>query len=154
MPRLPLLFVLLVVVASPLLLSIHAVRAAAAEDKGSAEVTQWVDQHTDAYVKSDDKRFDELLADDFMLVASNGQMIDKPAILAAMKEGKLKIESMPAEDVKIRIYGATAVVTGQAKLKGTLEGNDISETHRFTNILIKHDDHWQCVNSQFTRIAE
>ncbi|MDB5301166.1 MAG: hypothetical protein JWO87_2829 [Phycisphaerales bacterium] len=153
MRRLPLLL-LLVVVASPSLLTIRTARAAAADDKASAEATKWMDQETDAYTKADEKRLGDLLADDFVLVASIGQTFDKPTILAAVKDGKLKIEAMPTEDVKVRIYGTTAVVTGQAKLKGTFEGSDISETHRFTNVLVKHDGHWQCVNSQLTRIAE
>ncbi|HWE92438.1 MAG TPA: nuclear transport factor 2 family protein [Tepidisphaeraceae bacterium] len=144
---------LAVLVASSLFLP-RGARAAESDDKTSAEVTKWLAKEANAYINSDDKALGEMLADDFVLVASVGQTFDKPTILAAVKEGKLKIEAIPAEDVKIRIYGTTAVVTGLSKLKGTFEGSDISETHRFTSVLIKHDGHWQCVNSQMTRVAE
>ena len=143
----------LVVVASSLL-SLRFARAAESDDKTSAEISKWMDKEADAYIKSDDKALGEMLADDFVLVASVGQTFDKPSILASLRDGKLKIEAIPTEDVKIRVYGNTAVVTGQSKLKGTFDGTDISETHRFTNVLIKHDGRWQCVNAQMTRIVE
>ncbi|MDB5289752.1 MAG: hypothetical protein JWL69_993 [Phycisphaerales bacterium] len=153
MRRLPLLL-LLVAIAAPSLVSLRPSRAAEADGKTSAEITKWIDQESDAYIKGDEKRLGELLADDFMLVASIGHTFDKAAIIASVRDGKLKIESMPTEDVKVRIYGDTAVVTGQAKLKATFDGSDISETHRFTSVLVKHDGHWKCVNSQLTRVEE
>jgi ketosteroid isomerase-like protein len=152
MRRLAPLFV--VVLAMSSLFVMRVGRGAESDDKTSVEVSKWLAREADAYIKSDDKALGEMLADDFVLVASVGQAFDKSTILAAVKDGKLKIEALPAEEVKIRVYGTTAIVTGVSKLKGTFDGSDISETHRFTNVLIKHDGHWQCVNSQMTRVAE
>ena len=77
------------------------------------------------------------LTDDYGLVGP-GVMMNKEQRLASMKSGQLKYESFNYEDVKIILYGNTAVVKTTVKAK--LKGQDITLV---TLTLVKKDERWQ-----------
>jgi ketosteroid isomerase-like protein len=58
------------------------------------------------------------------------------------------------EDLRVRVYGETAVITAQARSKGTFKGQAFSTHERSTSVYVKKDGHWQCVLTQLTPIAK
>jgi ketosteroid isomerase-like protein len=60
---------------------------------------------------------------------------------------------MEFADMKVRVYGSTAVVTARATSKGRFKGQPFSESERSTDVFVKQDGQWKCVLTQLTRIA-
>ena len=67
----------------------------------------------------------------------NGQMSDKSQMVNAFKTGQSKLTSDDLSDLKVRVYGNTAVITGKADVKGTLAGNDATGQIMFTRVYVK-----------------
>jgi len=74
----------------------------------------------------------------------------KADTMSAIKSGDIKITSNELSDLKVRVYGDTAVVTGKTDVKGTSGGKDISGPTLFTRVYVKKDGRWQSVAFQQT----
>jgi ketosteroid isomerase-like protein len=86
-----------------------------------------------------------LLADKFVSTGSDGKVTDKSEALAHAKARKYA--SAEYEDVKITVFGNTAIATGGFKAKGTgASGKSFDEHERWTDTWVKMPDgKWQCV---------
>ena len=107
-----------------------------------------------AIVKGDVATLEKQTSDDYTLVNMNGQMSDKSQMVNAFKTGQTKLTSDDLSDLKVRVYGNTAVITGKADVKGTLGGNDATGQIMFTRVYVKKDGRWQSVAYQQTRIPQ
>jgi ketosteroid isomerase-like protein len=108
----------------------------------------------DAAVKADVAALDHILADDFVSTDFEGTLWDKAKSLALMKSGEDKASSAVLDDMKARVYGDAAVVTGRATVKQVYKGRDLSGQYRFTDTFVKRGGRWQCVASQGTKIVK
>jgi ketosteroid isomerase-like protein len=98
---------------------------------------------------------DKYLSDDFTMILGNGAAFSKPEVLDCWRSGRCKSESYDLSDVKIRLYGKTAVVTGILKHKGeSVGGGAQGAAARSARVLVKRGGVWQSVLLQNTRIAE
>src|SRR4029450_10115448 len=98
----------------------NAADAAAVEK----EVRQLEEQLRAAAVKGDAAAFERLLADDYTSTSMNGLTRSKGQLIAALKSGAQKTESVSLENVKVRVYGDAAVLTADRTTKSTLRGQD------------------------------
>jgi len=97
---------------------------------------------------------DKLFADDYVRITSDGAVHNKADMLNGFRTGTSKDEAYELSDIKIRIYGKTAVVTGTLKSKGTLLGvSTFAAGSRFTRVLVKRGGKWESVVYQSTKIA-
>jgi uncharacterized protein (TIGR02246 family) len=89
-----------------------------------------------------------LLADKFVNTGTDGKVTGKAATLANAKA--TKYESIEYEDLKVTVFGDTAIATGGSKAKGTDEsGKPLDEHVRWTDTWVKMPNgKWQCVASQ------
>jgi hypothetical protein len=129
----------------------------AQQSKAEKEVRAVLDQITAANLKGGDEAaaaFDKLFADDYTRITSDGAVHNKADMLNGFRTGKTKIETMELSDIKIRIYGHTAVVTGNTNSKGVLVGANIPQRTRFTRVLVKRGGTWESVLYQNTRIEQ
>jgi ketosteroid isomerase-like protein len=106
-----------------------------------------------AVVKADTAILDKQTSDDYSIITMNGQMSNKSQMIDAFKTGKSKLTTDELSDMKVRVYGNTAVVTGKAEVKGTLGGQDATGTMMFTRVYVKKDGRWQSVAFQQTRVS-
>ncbi len=95
---------------------------------------------------------DEFEADDIVSTDPSGRVTDKAQDKQDLSSGDLKFDSMEVSDLKVNVYGNTAVATGTNALKGTYKGQDISGTYRFTDTWAKRNGKWQVVASQGTKV--
>jgi ketosteroid isomerase-like protein len=88
-----------------------------------------------------------LLADKIVVTMSNGKVMNKAEFLADAKA--TKYVSAELEDVKVTVYGDTAIATGGFKAKSTDASGKLMDTHeRFTDTWVKMPSgNWQCVAS-------
>lgn len=112
-------------------------------------------QLNEAIVKADLDFFDRVFADDFTHTNHMGTFRTKAQWLANHKLGeKSPYTSFNTEDLAIRVYGDTAVVTGRSLPKGTnSKGEAITGQFRFLRVWVKRQGRWQVVAFEGTRIA-
>lgn len=97
---------------------------------------------------------ERIWADDHIFTNTFGIVQTKAERLADAKSGTRKILEMEGVDVKVRVYGNTAVVTGRASIKMQLRGQELSFQARGIDVYVKKNGRWQVVASQATRIAD
>ena len=107
----------------------------------------------EATMKGDVAFVDRSEAEEYVYTDPNGQLSNKKDSLDAAKAGATKIVSFKIRDVKVHVYGDSAVLTGQTQLKGKDDnGTDISGDYRWTDVFIRREGRWQAVASQATAI--
>lgn len=142
-------------------LASSAARAQASAEKPGGERAkvereiQKLEEHRfQAMIGVDLKTLDRLLADDLSYTHSSGKVDTKATFLAALRSGELKYESIRTEDIKARVYGNSAVVTGRGEIKVKSGNQELSFPIRFTDVYVKRAGRWVMVAWQSTRIAQ
>jgi ketosteroid isomerase-like protein len=93
-----------------------------------------------------------LLADKIVVTQADGKTQDKAATLETYK--KTKWDSAEYTDVKVTVFGDTAIATGGFKGKGTdSSGKAFDVNERWTDTWKKMSNgQWQCIASQATQV--
>jgi ketosteroid isomerase-like protein len=117
------------------------------------ELLRFEREFTQAIVDNDAAAIARFVADTWVIVDADGQLIDRSRFLSVVESGALTHESMESTDVEVRVYGDTAVVTGLARSKGQFMGHGFTTRERATDVLARVDGSWLCVFSQLTRVA-
>jgi ketosteroid isomerase-like protein len=94
------------------------------------------------------------LADDYTEIGDDGRTInDKAGATAAMKADKSTALETDLSDMKVRVEGNAAVVTGvnHVRLKDPT-GKQQDYKHRFTDTFVKRDRRWLIWANESTRM--
>lgn len=129
----------------------------AQSSKAEQEVRAIVEELTQANLKGGVEAatiMDKYLADDVVRIPSNGSIFTKVDMVDGFKTGKIKVEHMDLSDVKIHMYGNTAVVTGVMSTKSTVIDASYNNKNRFTRVFVKRGGNWQCVSYQNTPLRQ
>jgi len=118
------------------------------------ELIKLENEWANAWVKRDVAFFDRIIADDYTWTSPWGEVWTKAQDLALVKSGKDVIKSWVLADMKVRVYGDTAVVTGRNTVKETYKGEDVSGQNRWTHTWVKRAGRWQCVAAHSSEIAQ
>lgn len=97
---------------------------------------------------------DGFVADDFVGIGPRGFLLTKTDWLRRYSSGDLKLDSFTLDEVKVRIYGETAVVIGRESQKGTFQGHNIQGLFRATLVLVKQQARWRLVSLHLCPIAQ
>ena len=122
----------------------------AAGDDTEKALTQIEQQMADAIVKMDLATIDKHAGPTFVFIAPDGGIQDRAQWMADLKAGNLKIQSTKNDEMKVRAYGNTAVVTYRSTDKGTYKDKDISGQYRWTDVFVKEGGAWKLVSTQGT----
>ena len=105
-----------------------------------------------ASVKGDVATLSSMFADSFISTSTEGKVRTKADLLAQIKSGETKYQASKVDDMKVYLYGDTAIVSGRWKGKFTEKGKAIDSTERFTDTFVRQNGQWKCVASQGTTI--
>jgi ketosteroid isomerase-like protein len=107
-----------------------------------------------AVVSGDLHVFEQLLADDFTHTNQSGVFRTKAQWLANHKPGQSPYVAYDVDELKIRVYGDTAVVTARTTPRGQdSRGKPITGQYRYLRVWAKRDGKWRAVAFQGTRIT-
>jgi len=107
----------------------------------------------DAIIKNDLESIGRIVADDWIIVDPNGEIVDRTRFFEVIKSGALTHDIMESEDFRVRVYGESAVVTAITITKGKFMGQEFSTRERATDVFVKRDGRWQCVLTHLTRFT-
>ena len=111
------------------------------------------EQSRQAALKGDTGFLEKYLTDDYLGVGSDGRLITKDQDVQMLKSGAIKYEAIDERDVKVRVYGDTAIVIALASIKLIVDGKPIRGDHRATFVWVKQEGNWKEASFQATRIA-
>ena len=96
---------------------------------------------------SDVRRFDEILAEDFLNTNPDGSLVDKPGFLKQIAP-PARIKDLACHDVKVRVMGDFAIIHARTtySLSDGRPGNG-----RYTDIWASRNGKWLCVAAQVAR---
>jgi ketosteroid isomerase-like protein len=106
-----------------------------------------------AQISNDVSMVDRLLADDYLGISANGTLETKADELTRRRSGSLHITQLDLSDIKVRIYGDTAVVTSKAELAGKSDDRDISGRYRYTRVYSNRAGQWRIVSFEASRVS-
>ena len=111
-------------------------------------------EFAEAIVKNDIEGIGRLVADDWIIIDPNGEIVDRPRFFEVIKSGALTHDLMESEDFRVRVYGDSAVVSAVTRSKGKFMGQEFSTQERATDVFVKRDGRWQCVLTHLTRFTK
>ena len=97
--------------------------------------------------KSDVRRFDEILAEDFLCSNPDGSLVDRAGFLVQTAR-PVTITNLEARDVRIRILGDVAII--HARTTYTMADRRVA-SGRYTDVWARRQGRWLAVSAHVTR---
>ena len=107
-----------------------------------------------AMVTNDADAIGRYMADEWAIIGPDGSVGDKPTFLALVKSGALTHDLMESHDMRVRVYGHTAVVIARGISGGTFQGRAFYLVERVSCVFVRQDDDWRCVSTHLSLIAD
>jgi uncharacterized protein (TIGR02246 family) len=145
---------LFVVAASPFTFGQTNSRGVAQNTKVEQEIRKLEREWFDSYVRGDRAAFDRIVADDVVITYGNGSVGNKSQAIAEIKAPADSSYSLTSDDIQVRVYGETAIVTGRVTEKGTFNGRSLNSQSRYTDLWVRRNGRWQVVAAQNTRLPQ
>jgi len=121
--------------------------ASVATDDDTETLRRLNEDYVSSVQRSDVRRFDEILAEDFLNTNPDGSLVDRAAFLAQIAR-PVAISGLEPRDVRIRILGDVAIIharTTYTKPDGTTGAG------RYTDIWARRQGGWLAVAAHVTR---
>src|ERR1041385_2893514 len=105
-------------------------------------VRQLTDHWVKAVVRADATTLDRIMADDFFFTYPlEGD--DKAQFIADVTSGDLKVEHIQLEQVSVRVFGKTAVLTARDSSTWLYQGLELTGQYKFLGVFAERDGRWQ-----------
>ena len=105
------------------------------------------------YQNSDAACIEQGVMEDYILINSRGKISTRADDLAEAKKGDPKYEIFENHDMKARLHGDSAVVTGVTHTKGISGGEPFDAEFRFTDTFVKDHGRWRLWAGQAMKIT-
>jgi ketosteroid isomerase-like protein len=117
------------------------------------QLTKMENDWADSYVRRDPSFVERITTDDFMFVGPDGSVSNKADYIKAIT-GDTTFTTFKINSLKVRTYGDTAVVIGNATISAKTKGEDESGDYSFTDIFVKQKGEWKAASGQATQVAK
>jgi Domain of unknown function (DUF4440) len=108
-----------------------------------------------ANIDSDYAFFDRIEAEEFIFTDAGGGVTNKKQDLEGLKQAPnpdVKLTAYDVDEMSVRLYDKTAVVTGRVTTKRLVKGQATTGQSRFTDVFVWRDGRWQLVAGHSSRI--
>jgi ketosteroid isomerase-like protein len=106
----------------------------------------------DAFVRGDVAFLDAQTAADYVTVNGAGAISTKPEMMRSLRAGTTTVASFELADLKARVYGDVAVLTGIYRDESRVNGRARRVNVRFTRVFANERGVWRAVSYQQTPI--
>lgn len=126
------------------------------ETLSKVEVEQLLRKMNDEWVKAlvrrDAEALERIMADDFFF-AYPMEGDDKNQFISDLVSGDVRVEYVNRENVGVRVWGHSAVITGKDSAKWFYKGRDFSGHYKVIHVYSCRDGVWQLCSVQACPIA-
>ena|SRR5579863_3976298 len=131
------------------LLAIPSLPAGAQEESDAAQVRALDLKLTEAYKQ---RKFDllaSLLDEDFVITFEDGSTYGKTGYISYSAATTTRVDVAEMSDMKVRMHGNTAVLTGFYHERGVEKGGAYDYRDRFTDVWMKSEGKWRLIASHY-----
>ncbi len=148
------IIVITMLVIATLSLALGQTKSSKAKQSSNVEqaIKQLDNERIQAILKSDTAFIERVYADDYVVIGANGSVRNKEQVIADFKSGALKVESLKDDELKVRVHGDTAILTGRSTSTVKDKGQDISGQSLFTRVYVKRNGQWRFATHHISRI--
>jgi hypothetical protein len=109
-----------------------------------------------ANIRRDKAFFNSIEADECIFTDSSGGLTTKAEDLASLDkpEGESKLVGYLADEMKVKVYGSTAVVWGRTTTTYHGPKGEVVARSRFTDVFVKRGGRWEIVAGHSSRLRE
>jgi ketosteroid isomerase-like protein len=125
----------------------HAAAQRSKDDSQENKLLMMEHLWNEAQVNRDAGALDGMIGPAFVNTEWDGEVSDKAKFLADIKDPRFKPTSLTIQDMKVSMYGDSAVVVGIYHSKGTYQGKPYEHIGRFTDTWVYTQGRWQCAAS-------
>jgi hypothetical protein len=125
----------------------HAAAQKVKDDSQETKLVVMEHLWNESQLNRDYRALDGLIATSFINTEWDGEVSDKPKFLADIKDPQFKPSTLTIQDLKVSMYGDSAVVAGIYRTKGTYQGKSYEHVGRFTDTWVFTEGRWQCAAS-------
>jgi ketosteroid isomerase-like protein len=106
-----------------------------------------------ASLTKDIDTLNKIMADDWVNIDFQGKVVTKAQTIASLKSGLPATQAAGLGEMKVRVFGNSAIVTGSDTGKSGSKGKEIIEKYLWTDVFVRRNGRWQAVASQSTKVA-
>jgi ketosteroid isomerase-like protein len=108
--------------------------------------TKWADSYKNRQVDV----LSSLMSDDYVITMEDGSVYGKVGFISHTAQPSEKVAVVEFADLKIRMHGDGAVVTGSYHEQGESAGKPYDYRDRMTDLWMKTDGKWKLVASHYS----
>jgi hypothetical protein len=132
------------------LLLVSCTRALGDAADDERELTKLVKDIHAAIVKADVAFLERVLHADYTHIRSSGAIENRAQYLENRKTGRVALEALTVDEIKVRLYGDTAIVTTRGAHKGKDQQGAFESQVLVTRVFLRRDGRWQLATTQGT----
>ena len=122
-----------------------------AQDKSDAATVRALEMKwTESYKQRSIDILSSLLADDFTITIEDGNVYSKAGYISHSADPSTHVKVAELSELKVRMHGDTAIVTGAYHEKGDSNGKAYEYHDRLTDVWMKVGGKWQVVASHYS----
>jgi len=137
-----------------LLLALSSIPLVAQDKSDTATIRALEEKWTEAYKLHNIDILSSLLADDFVITVEDGSVYSKAGYITHSADSTVRVQMAELSDLKVRLQGDTAVVTGAYHEKGESKGKPYEYHDRLTDVWMKNAGRWQVISSHYSLPAK
>ena len=103
----------------------------------------------EAYQRRDVDGLSRILDDDYIFIAPNGQVRTKDTV---RNFSWPQYERLDVDNIHVRLYGETAVLTAQVTILGQSPLDGITGIYRNTRVYVRQRGKWRAVSGHSTKV--
>lgn len=122
----------------------------AQESSDAANIRALEQKLLDCYRHHEVAVFASILDEDFVITFEDGSTYSKTGYLAYSTSSSTHVETVEIQEMKIRMHGETAVVTGAYHEKGMDSQKAYDYHDRFTDVWMKESGKWRLIAAHYS----
>jgi ketosteroid isomerase-like protein len=122
-----------------------------AQDKSDAAAVRALElKWTQSYKDRSIDILSSLLSEEFVITIEDGSVYSKAGYISHSADANVHVEVAELSDLKVRVHGDTAIVTGAYHERGESNGKRYEYHDRLTDVWMKVGAKWQVVASHYS----
>jgi len=122
-----------------------------AQEKGDASTIRSLEMKwAESYKTHNIEILSSLLADEFVITIEDGSVYSKAGYISHSADSGTHVQVAELSDLKVRMHGDTAIVTGAYHERGDSNGKAYEYHDRLTDTWMKIGGKWQVVASHYS----